>query len=74
MPPELSASAGVPVTTTGSLQPTVMVMTEPTPYVPLPVVEVTAVTVGAVVSITMLLFDSEFADPGAGKVSRAETP
>ena len=61
----------MPVSTTGLLQPTVIVITEPTPYVPLAVVEVTPVTVGAVVSMTMLLLDSELAEPGAGRVSVA---
>ena len=63
----------MPVTTTGLLQPTVMVMTEPTAYVPSGVVEVTAVTVGAVVSMAMdLLPPMEPAAPGAGSVKLAE--
>ena len=62
----------MPVTTTVSLQPTVMVITSPTPYVPLGVVEVTAVTVGAVVSIAIDVVPAiEPAEPGAGRVRLA---
>ena len=49
----------------------VIVITEPTPYVPLAVVEETSATVGAVVSMAMLLLESEPVVPGAGRVRAA---
>src|SRR5262245_52975135 len=44
--PAASASCGVPVTTTGALNVTVIGMTAPTPYVPLAAVELTPTTRG----------------------------
>ncbi len=75
MPPSLSASVGVPVTVTFSLNVTVMAIGAPVPRVPAAVVVLTPVTVGVVASMMMLSsWLSEFAAPAHGSVRVAATP
>src|SRR5579871_3134420 len=79
VPPEFNGSstwlAGGVTTFTTLLKVTVMLITAPTPYVPFAVVELTFVTVGAVVSITrFVLAAREPAAPGDGNVRVATFP
>src|SRR5258707_93283 len=70
--PVARVSCGGPVTFTGSLNATVTGTTWPTVYEPFAKPDVTFVTVGAVVSITIALFaPSEPAAPGDANVNVA---
>ena len=72
MPPLESASAGVPVTVTGSLKPASTWMTSPALYAPSAFVAERPETVGAVVSILIAVLASRLpAVPGAASVSVA---
>ena len=64
-----SVICGVPVTVTFSLKLTVTRITEPALYEPLAVAEVTELTVGAAVSMTMFLLAPRLlAAPGVASV------
>ena len=70
-----SARLGVPPTVTFSLKEIVIGMSVPASYEPLAFVELTPLTVGAVVSITrFVLAPSEPVVPGAGSVRVALFP
>ena len=71
----LRASVGVPVTVTGSVKLTWMLMVWPALYTPSAVEAVTPLTVGGVVSTTMaLLAPSEFVAPGVARARVAGLP
>ena len=73
--PSLSERFGVPLTVTFSLKEIVIGMSVPIPYVPLAFVELTLLTVGAVVSITrFVLALSEPVAPGAASARVAMFP
>ena len=66
---------GVPSSVTASLKLTWIDIVLPTLYEPFVVVELTEVTVGAVVSMTMLLLAPKlFAAPGVASVKLASLP
>jgi hypothetical protein len=75
LPPVSSARRGEPATATASENVTWIDTGALIAYVPLGVAELTLVTVGSVVSMTMfLLAPSEAGAPGDGKVSVALLP